>query len=183
MFGIWKSSCIYAPINFSYKGKLLAYQLKDMQAKVLITEQQMFPSILEIVHETNLETIIVYTGDEETGVESIENTEIKLLTFVQLLEEGSKEQVNHDLDYTTPANIFYTSGTTGLPKGVVQSYRWMNQYTFYRRRFFNEDDVIYNDLPLYHVGGAIFNIVSATWAGASIALWDKFSGSQFCEQN
>lgn len=40
-------------------------------------------------------------------------------------------------------------------------------------------DVIYNDLPLYHVGGAFFNIAKAAYEGCTVALWDKFSPNQF----
>ena len=41
------------------------------------------------------------------------------------------------------------------------------------------DDVLYCDLPLYHIGGAYANLVRAAWAGASIAVWNRFSPADF----
>lgn len=183
MFSIWKTGAIYCPINFNYKGKLLSYQLTDTKTKVLITENKLLPLINEIIDETDVETVIVYNPDRldnklEYSLSQEKDNRYKEIDFTKIMQ-GNMAKLNVDLHYSDLANIVYTSGTTGLPKGVLQSHRWMNNYTFYRRRFFNEDDIIYNDLPLYHVGGAFFNIVSATWAGAGIALWDKFSGKNF----
>ena len=84
--------------------------------------------------------------------------------------------------FDDPANIFYTSGTTGPAKGVIQPYRWMAQYTRGLRRLITSDDVIYNDLPMYHVGGAIANVVRAAWAGCEAAVWDRFSPGAFWER-
>ncbi len=183
MFSIWKTGALYCPINFSYKGKLLSYQINDCQAKVLITERKMLPIINEIIRETGLEHVIVYDpceGDHDfdASVSTVKVEKSNEILFKEL-EKGSYHNLDVDLHYYDLANIIYTSGTTGLPKGVLQSYRWMNQYTFYRRRFFNDEDVIYNDLPLYHVGGAFFNVIAATWAGAKVALWNRFSGTDF----
>jgi crotonobetaine/carnitine-CoA ligase len=46
----------------------------------------------------------------------------------------------------------------------------------------NEEDVIYNDLPMYHVGGAFANVAKAVFAGCQAAVWDKFSVSQFWDR-
>lgn len=183
MFGIWKVGAVYSPINYSYQGRLLSYQLNDIQAKILITERQFIPLINNIISETTVELVIIYnpaTGEHDyiEGAENEKLKDVKEVDFAEL-EKQSSASVKNEIYSSDIANIIYTSGTTGPPKGVVQTHRWINQYTFYRRNFFNEEDVIYNDLPLYHVGGAFFNIVSATWAGASIALWDKFSGTNF----
>ena len=80
---------------------------------------------------------------------------------------------------TGTAAILQTSGTTGPSKGVVLSHRWINQYTFVPRHLVDRDDVIHNDLPLYHGAGAITNVVRAAWVGCEVALWDRFSASDF----
>jgi len=61
----------------------------------------------------------------------------------------------------------------------VQSHRWMSQYTFNGRKLLHPDDIIYNDLPLYHVGGAFSNLVRGVWSGCAVAIWDKFSPRDF----
>jgi crotonobetaine/carnitine-CoA ligase len=78
-----------------------------------------------------------------------------------------------------PANIVYTSGTTGPAKGVLQPHLWINQYTYGLRSLIDARDVVYNDLPMYHVGGAFANVGRAIWKGAEAAIWNRFSPSEF----
>src|SRR5699024_8690100 len=78
-----------------------------------------------------------------------------------------------------PANIVYTSGTTGPAKGVLQPHLWINQYTYGLRSLIDSRDVVYNDLPMYHVGGAFANVGRAIWKGAEAAIWNRFSPSEF----
>lgn len=55
-------------------------------------------------------------------------------------------------------NIIYTSGTTGLSKGVVLSYRYLNNYCHNRPISMTQEDVIYTDLPMYHIAGAFADV-------------------------
>jgi crotonobetaine/carnitine-CoA ligase len=99
------------------------------------------------------------------------------LDWSALLAEADRPAVTVTFD--DPANVVYTSGTTGPAKGVVQPYRWMAQYTYNLRLPLTADDVIYNDLPLYHVGGAIANVARAAWVGCEVAVWNRFSPNEF----
>lgn len=163
MFGIWKCGAVFSPINFNYRGKLLSYQLKDSQPKMLITERMMVPILNEIASE--IEGIVTFVHNPMEGEHDfiVELTDISLhanyneISFERLLR-GDTSNLDVELNYWDTANIIYTSGTTGPAKGVVQSHRWINGYTVGSRQMMSYDDVIYNDLPLYHVGGAFFNV-------------------------
>ncbi len=165
MYGLWKAGAVYAPVNFQYTGDLLAYQLDDTAPELLIVDIEMLDRVREV--EDRLDrpprTVIV---EPDLGGE-----------FGALLEPAERPAV--EVAYDDPANVIYTSGTTGPSKGVVQSHRWINGYTWIGRSMLTPDDVVYNDLPMYHVGGAHFNVVRALWSGASVSLWDRFSPSDF----
>jgi carnitine-CoA ligase len=92
---------------------------------------------------------------------------------------GDDTDPGSDVHYWDAASIIYTSGTTGLPKGVVQSFRWLQNYCYYGVKLLHPDDVVYCDLPLYHVGGAFALVGRGAWRGCTVALWDRFSASQF----
>ena len=47
MFGIWRAGCLFAPINFNFKGPQLSYQLADTKPAALVTD----PAFLEILTE------------------------------------------------------------------------------------------------------------------------------------
>ena len=83
-----------------------------------------------------------------------------------------------ELSYDDFAAIIFTSGTTGPAKGVLQCFRYISQYTVGRESL-TPEDVCYCDLPMYHVGGAFGQLARACWAGARIAVWDKFSPTDF----
>lgn len=184
MFGIWKIGAIYCPINFNYKGRLLSYQIRDTNPKLLITETEFIPLINEIKDEIPNLKVVVYTpkkGNHDYNPSHIHfslDKKFSEYSFGELLT-GERTNPGIELKYMDTANIIYTSGTTGPAKGVVQPYRWMNNYIFNWRRLFNQEDVIYSDLPLYHVGAAFFNIARAGWVGCQVAVWDRFSSTDF----
>ncbi len=183
MFGTWKAGALYSPINFAFTGRLLAYQLADTGPKLIVTEPRLLPALNGVAASLADEPAVVvydppsgahdHTPDRDASV-------LPELPWEALTADASAPGVRVAFD--DPANIIYTSGTTGPPKGVVQPYRWMAQYTWGLRRLITTDDVIYNDLPMYHVGGAIANVARAAWAGCEVAVWDRFSPNAFWDR-
>ncbi len=184
MFGIWKTGAVFCPINFNYKGQLLTYQIKDTNPKAIVIERELIPLLNEVKGEVGALNVVVYTPKEKdhdyrSSLKSIFLDKFYSEISFEEMTKGKTSNLDTNLQYMDTANIIYTSGTTGPPKGVLQSYRWLNNYVFNWRRLFNQEDVIYNDLPLYHVAGAFFNVVRGAWVGCGNALWDKFSSKDF----
>lgn len=185
MFGIWKAGAVFAPINFGLTERLLAYQIGDTQPVMLLAERALVPALNAISEQlaqvAPLAHVVVYeppagSHDAVTGGVAYNGPQAEM-DWAALLQPAPKPDVA--LAYDDLCNIIYTSGTTGPSKGVVQSHRWMNQYTYLFRQLLNGNDVVYNDLPMYHVGGAVFNVVRAVWAGSGLACWDRFSPGDF----
>jgi len=80
--------------------------------------------------------------------------------------------------------VMFTSGTTGLPKGVVIT---QANYAF-AGKVMAEAAGLQPDhrqlvvLPLFHANAQYYSFASAIWVGASVALMHTFSASQFCAQ-
>lgn len=185
MVGIWKAGAVFAPVNFNLGGRLLHYQLNDTRPCALITDPGLLGVLAEIwdeslapqwiaVHEA---AVTAHADACDAKRSDVTGITADVLDWRDMLVPARRPAVQVEFDDV--ASIIYTSGTTGPAKGVVQLHRWMNHYTFMFRQLLDQDDVVYNDLPIYHVGGAIFNIVRAFWAGASVACWDRFSPNQF----
>ncbi|MBI3993177.1 MAG: AMP-binding protein [Candidatus Lambdaproteobacteria bacterium] len=185
MVGIWKIGAWYCPINFNYKGRLLSYQINDTNPKLLLTESSLVPLVNEVRDELPALPLILHQpapGDHDHRADATApDRKFSVTAFGDLLR-GPRDNVGLALRARDAANIVYTSGTTGPAKGVVHPYRYMNQYTFNYRKLMTPEDVIYNDLPMYHVGGAFFNFNRAVWAGCTMALWDKFSPTLFWQR-
>lgn len=167
MYGIWKAGAVYAPVNFQYAGDLLAYQLNDTGPRLLAVDATLRPTV-DALGDRVPEIVTMQIGGDTDG---------DAATFDDLLSDAPRP--DHTVSYADPANVIYTSGTTGPSKGVVQSHRWVNGYTWVGRLMMTGDDVVYNDLPMYHVGGAHFNVARALWVGATVSLWNRFSPHDF----
>ncbi|MFV2177694.1 AMP-binding protein [Actinomadura sp. LOL_016] len=183
MVGAWKAGALYCPVNFAYAGRLLAYQLNDTGPSLIVTEPKLLPGLNDVAAELAGEpAAVVYeapAGAHDHVAERAPSV-LRELSWNDLVSPAPAPDVRVMFD--DPANIIYTSGTTGPAKGVVQPFRWMAQYTFNLRMPVNRDDVIYNDLPMYHVGGAIANVARAIWAGCEVAVWDRFSPGAFWDR-
>jgi crotonobetaine/carnitine-CoA ligase len=184
MLAIWRAGALYCPINFSYAGRLLSYQLADTRPDLIIVDAAL-AGTLDAVRGTtdhSAPVIVFADGDAASAARAqaaaaAPESGWDRIAWDELAKPARAPEVTvTDAD---PANIIYTSGTTGPAKGVLQPHRWINQYTYSMRQLIDDTDVIYNDLPMYHVGGAMCNVVRALWMGAEAAIWDKFSSSEF----
>ena len=187
MFACWRTGSIYAPVNFNYKGRLLGYQLNDTLPRVLLVGADCAQAVHEVLAETEIPALVLHRplpGEHDFGQGEVPagfGAGRRLAELADLLRAGGSVPAVAR-GYADLANIIYTSGTTGPAKGVLQSYRWMNQYAYVMRNLNGPDDVVYCDLPLYHVGGAFFLIARAVWNGNSVGLWDKFSANAFWDR-
>lgn len=186
MYAIWRAGAVFAPVNFNFRGALLQYQLNDTAPFALITDPSFAEILNEIAAELQVHRLIVHqpqTSDHDylaTGNATL-NPQFECTDLSQL-QACSAPLPQLDRSPFDIANIVYTSGTTGPSKGVVQPFRWMNHYSYPLRMATTSEDILYCDLPMYHVGGAFAVVTKATWLGNTVGLWDKFSPTKFWDR-
>ena len=75
--------------------------------------------------------------------------------YEALLAGSSADPRNPEIDENAMAELFYTSGTTGFPKGVAMTHRELHLHGLYAEigLQFTEDDVVLHVVPLFHVNG------------------------------
>ena len=86
-----------------------------------------------------------------------------------------------DVTINDRALLIYTSGTTGLPKAASISHRRILNWGgwFAGLTGASPDDRLYNCLPVHHSVGGVVAPCSMLFAGASVALAEKFSATNF----
>lgn len=84
-------------------------------------------------------------------------------------------------DPNDPALIMFTTGTTSRPKAVLWTHGnvlWGGQMSAMHQAV-QSNDIYQVFLPVYHVVGFSWAFLAAMWAGASVVLQPRFSGSRF----
>lgn len=187
MFAIWRSSGIFAPINFNFTKELIETQLHDTQPSLVITDTEYWPIIQEIAEKSSIAKIVIHRpkeGDHDHLQDqslACESQTLNIIDFEDLKTCANPPPIIKRTPFDD-ANIMYTSGTTGRSKGVVQRFRWISYYAQLQYTGYSTDDVVYCDLPMYHVAGAFALTTRALWAGCTIGIWDRFSPAKFWDR-
>lgn len=157
-------------INPTYTDHEVNHQLRDAGATILVTIE-MFLDVARQGAEGTGVTELYVLGDAVGDVPS-------LLT---LLGEPLAEQVTVDPDDV--AVLPYSSGTTGLSKGVMLTHRNLvaNILQVLGPADISEDDTIIAVLPFFHIYGMQVLLNTGLAAGATIITMPRFDLEQFLE--
>jgi acyl-CoA synthetase (AMP-forming)/AMP-acid ligase II len=168
--GIAAAGCVMSPINSLYTPEEIAFQLRDSGAKVLITVSPFLDRAQEAVAKAPVDEIIVLDGAE--GHSSL----VDLLT-----SDAPSAQVEFDPAEDLVA-LPYSSGTTGLPKGVMLTHRNLVANVSQARplvELAEGDERIIAVLPFFHIYGlTVLMNQGLQWGGTVVSL-PRFDLEQF----
>lgn len=111
---IWKLGAISVPLSTLFGPDALAHRLEDSDAKAIVVEESNIDNVRTVVNDLGgLETVLTLDESDPADVER---------DFWKSIANHPRE---FDVEETSPddgAVIYYTSGTTGGPKGCLQTH-------------------------------------------------------------
>ncbi len=167
---------IVTTANPLYTSHELAHQLQDAGAKFLLTVPPFLPQAQQAAAEAGIEEIFVF-GEAEGAT-----------PFASLLQSDGQfppVQIAPDDVVVMP----YSSGTTGLPKGVLLTHRNLvanvvqTDAGLAGEAEITPDDVLLGILPFFHIYGMIVVMSLALYKGATVVSMPRFDLEQFLEIN
>lgn len=167
---IWCCGLTAVPLDFMLTEEELLACLLHSEAKVLIAKPKANISLDNLKNNVPGLKHIITCQDGKPGD----------LSFEELLLKGKDKLPNikiNDKDYAT---IFYTSGTTGKPKGVLINYLQLGASPKGMVYFtgLGDKDISLCSLPFSHLGGLVF-IQGIVFLGTSVVLMDRFIPLEF----
>lgn len=178
-FGLNKIGAVEVPINVSLKGEGLIYQIVQSDAVALVADTQYLDNLSNVAErlDTVRHTIFLDTKGSDNGVPRLPGCE-----EMSFAEFSDRPVTSPDItvDCTDMASILYTSGTTGVSKGVEMShYYWYDIWSEsvkYSR--YTEDDVLYTGLPFFHGNAQGITVGPVILADARAVIVERFSASR-----
>ncbi|MQA13037.1 MAG: AMP-binding protein [Pseudonocardiaceae bacterium] len=173
--GLSLVGAVEVPVNTAYKGRFLSHVLNDSGVEVAVVEDRYCERLAAVAGDLDrLRTVVVRGGSGD----ALPAGRFRVVAFEELdvATPASPERVG-------PADLIgymYTSGTTGLSKGVLvphaQAYTYSSREDQDRLR---SDDRILVALPLFHLAGQWFGVYQSLIHQARCVLETAFSASGF----
>ncbi|MFJ2619079.1 ATP-dependent acyl-CoA ligase [Glutamicibacter sp. NPDC087344] len=165
---------VTVPLNTAAKGEQLQHMLENSGAELLVAGDHHLEKLgLLDVSGLALKTVLTIGPNSPNLVD-----ESNLSTHEWKLSDSTLEA--HDADDSDPLVILYTSGTTGVSKGVVCSHAQYFWWAFHNADILEltAGDVLLTSLPLFHTN-ALSTFFQALITGSSAFFKHRFSVSGF----
>lgn len=164
------------PFNYMHKADELSYAIQDCGASVLVTEKELFDWNIKDRNKLPGVDHIIFIGPSKDVPEGF-------ISIDDLTEGCSSHCEEEGLGTDDVAGIFYTSGTTGLPKGAMLTSKNLILPVSRAVRLLrvSQKDVCVVVLPLAHIFGFVTQLIAGIISGASGVLMRFFDPKKTLE--
>lgn len=190
-YAAWKLGSIVVPLNPMYKEKELLYFCEDSGAKLFFTLYEIAAALdLSFLKKTTVQHLVTTSaldllppGTKPPGLfDGVRQTTIPgALRMLDLMEDFKNIVIaDPQISPDDIAYLTYTSGTTGPPKGAMNTHGNIafNARVYQAVQCIDEKDVVVGVAPLFHVTGEVAHLAISALAGIPLILFYRFDAAE-----
>jgi acyl-CoA synthetase (AMP-forming)/AMP-acid ligase II len=159
------------PLNFRSAGRELVYLINNSGINTLILESDFVDAVDSIRHQIGEVRNLICLDAEVEGMADYE----------KLISSYPADEPVDEVAVDDPAALYYTSGTTGYPKGATHTHKSLIAEIGVHRDSFGSDDVVLCVMPFFHVGGSAAHLFPAYTYGATSVIHKTFDETDVLE--
>ena len=176
MFGAQKLGCVTGAINYMLKGPEIAYVLEDSRPKVVFVGSDYMEEFARGWHLSGHKPLVVEAVTDVAHWEKIAET-----TLGDILAKNATDECLVPQGLDDPVMLLYSSGTTGMPKGILLSNR--NELCICKGKAAfgtsRPGDVFMILLPMFHVNPLCVWTYPTIYLGLTLCIRKTFSPADF----
>jgi len=188
LLGVWKAGAVAVPVNPMYRARELDAVLTDSGARVLLCLAGLYRDVAAEVTQAAGVTVVTtseleYRGRDDprvfAGIEAGEAPEGAHDMTALIERHRGQAPPPARFGPADTAFLTYTSGTTGPPKGAMNTHGNVvfNSQAYRQWCELGPDDVVLGVAPLFHITGMIAGLTTALLLGAPLVLAYRFEPS------
>lgn len=182
-FGAGLSNSVLFAINSGFRGETLARVMDQAQISFLVINESTLKEVQSIINDVQVigAEDVYFAGDKKAFASTRFQPLEEAVGAAQKLDAAGSYRVK--VDNFSPVIVIYTSGTSGLPKGVPCTHIKLVGAGFVVQSAvrLNKNDRGYISMPLFHSNAWYIGILPQMIVGGSFVLKRRFSASAFEE--
>ncbi len=164
-FGVMKCGGVAVRLNPRSKVEEITPFINDCQPRVLITESTIL--------ETLIPSLPTFKSIEKIIDVSSKHNEGQFVSYQEIINTGSPQPTDVATEFEDVIDIAYTSGTTGIPKGIMLTNNTLVTGTTAVAKGFQQTDKDVNvlfGLPLYHMFALAAVVLISVYKGSTVVM-------------